>query len=99
MFIGGLIVGDFGLYENGRDIIIHSKTGELQRINKLHPSYMALQYPLLFPYGEDGYRADIKWNSNYTGKQPRRNRISMRSFYAFQFQQRLHEGNTLLRAG
>ena len=97
--IGGLIVGDFGLYDNGRDIIIHSQTGELQRINKLHPSYMALQYPLLFPYGEDGYRIDIKWNPNFTGKQPRRNRISMRSFYAFQFQQRLHEGNTLLRAG
>ena len=38
--------------ENGRYIIIHSQTGELQRINKLHLSYMALQYSLLFPYGE-----------------------------------------------
>ena len=40
--IGGLIVGDFGLYEKGRDIIIHSQSGDLQWINKLHPSYMAL---------------------------------------------------------
>ncbi|KAL4609927.1 hypothetical protein ACB092_08G015800 [Castanea dentata] len=33
--------------------------GGLHRINELPPSYMALQYPLLFPYGEDGFRLGI----------------------------------------
>ena len=49
--IYGLIVGDFDHNEKGRDIIIHNHTGELQRINKLHLSYMVIQYPLLFSYG------------------------------------------------
>nr|KAJ0221353.1 hypothetical protein LSAT_V11C200065880 [Lactuca sativa] len=37
------------------DIAIYSKSGLPQRVSKLHPSYMPLQYPLLFPYGEDGW--------------------------------------------
>jgi len=36
--IGGLIVGDIGEYEQGRDIIIEDRTNNLQRITKLHPS-------------------------------------------------------------
>ena len=66
--MGALIVGDIGQYEDGRAIIIHNQTGKLQRINKLHLSYMALQYPLLFSYGEDEYRIDISWNPNFVGK-------------------------------
>ena len=58
--IGGLIVGDIGEYEEWRDIIMQEKINNLQRITKLHPSYMALQYILLFPYGEDGYRTDLR---------------------------------------
>ncbi|GJV12262.1 hypothetical protein Tco_1353803 [Tanacetum coccineum] len=33
------------------DVVIHSKGGRPQRINKLHPTYMSLQFPLLFIYG------------------------------------------------
>ncbi|CAN6720129.1 unnamed protein product [Malus baccata var. baccata] len=54
--IDGLIVGDIGQFHTERDIVVEHKTYGLQRITKLHPRYMALQYPLLFPYGEDGYR-------------------------------------------
>ncbi|KAK1351704.1 hypothetical protein POM88_053987 [Heracleum sosnowskyi] len=44
-----------------RDIIVQYKQGGLQRITELHPCFMSLQYPLLFPRGEDGYRlaADV----------------------------------------
>ncbi|KAG5042773.1 hypothetical protein JHK85_007041 [Glycine max] len=41
------------------DFILETRRGDLQRINELHASYLALQYPLLFPYGEDGYTHDI----------------------------------------
>ena len=58
--IDALIVGDIGEYESGRDIVIENKTDTLQRITKLHPSYMSLQYPLLFLYGENGYRIDLR---------------------------------------
>ncbi|KAG6672053.1 hypothetical protein I3842_16G038000 [Carya illinoinensis] len=40
------------------DIFVEYKGG-LKMINELHPPYMALQYPLLFPYGEDGFRLGI----------------------------------------
>nr|KAJ0207810.1 hypothetical protein LSAT_V11C500278750 [Lactuca sativa] len=37
------------------DIVVYSKSGSPQRVSKLHPTYMPLQYPLLFPYGEEGW--------------------------------------------
>jgi hypothetical protein len=44
-----LVVGDFFLDTFKHDIIIETKNEELKRISELHPAYMALQYPLLFP--------------------------------------------------
>lgn len=64
-----LIVGDFDESLGDIDILIESKTGHVQRISELHPSYLALQYPILFPYGEDGYKEDIPllvYNTNAT---------------------------------
>uniref|UniRef100_A0A1J3D0V0 Helitron helicase-like domain-containing protein n=1 Tax=Noccaea caerulescens TaxID=107243 RepID=A0A1J3D0V0_NOCCA len=56
--IAGLVVGDFV----ERDIIIQYKTSVLQRISCLHPHYMALQYPMLFPYGESGFHLRIPYS-------------------------------------
>ena len=53
-----LIVGDEHTSDK-RDIIIEKQSGLLKRIHELHPAYLPLQYPLLYPKGEDGYRADI----------------------------------------
>uniref|UniRef100_A0A803LHZ9 ATP-dependent DNA helicase n=1 Tax=Chenopodium quinoa TaxID=63459 RepID=A0A803LHZ9_CHEQI len=54
-----LIVGN-GESEGGQqDVIVEEKRRGLRRISENHPSFMALQYPLLFPYGEDGFRIDI----------------------------------------
>ncbi|XP_072064478.1 uncharacterized protein [Arachis hypogaea] len=51
-----------------RDIVIeHKKTG-LQRITEIHPSFMALQYPLLFSYGEDGFRTGISHFNRRIGR-------------------------------
>ncbi|GJX21618.1 hypothetical protein Tco_0226063 [Tanacetum coccineum] len=47
--VAALIVNDF---EDGlptRDIIVTGKDNRPKRVSELHPSYMALQYPLLFP--------------------------------------------------
>lgn len=38
-----------------RDIVLKQYDNVLHRINEMHPAYDALQYPLLFPGGEDGY--------------------------------------------
>ncbi|KAL4329902.1 hypothetical protein AHAS_Ahas13G0346500 [Arachis hypogaea] len=53
--VAALIVGDVEQLSKDRDIIIESQTRKLQRIDVFHPSYLALQYPLLFLYGEDRF--------------------------------------------
>ncbi|EFH45782.1 predicted protein [Arabidopsis lyrata subsp. lyrata] len=55
--VAGLIVGDIN--PKPRDVVLQANSGGFQRISELHPSYLPLQYPLLFPYGEDGFRLGI----------------------------------------
>ncbi|KAM0834023.1 hypothetical protein ACQ4PT_063881 [Festuca glaucescens] len=45
-----LVFGEVTLEAPKRDIIIRCRGSGLQRISSLHPAYMSLQYPLLFPY-------------------------------------------------
>jgi hypothetical protein len=56
--VAALILGDVDRAEK-RDIIMQARDGELQRVDEFHPAYLGYQYPLIFPYGEDGYRDDI----------------------------------------
>ena len=88
-----LIVGDVENLEKGRDIIVEYKNGSLQRINELHPSYLALQYPLFFPYGEDGYIKGIEISSTYGRK---RCAITMREWFQYRIQNRMEEPDTNL---
>ena len=44
---------------NSRDIILHRRNGDVQRVSETHRSYDGLQYPILFWQGEDGYRFNI----------------------------------------
>ncbi|KAL5176912.1 ATP-dependent DNA helicase pif1 [Glycine soja] len=53
-----LIVGDEHSADK-RGIIIEKQSELLKRIHELHPAYFPLQYPLLYPKGEDGYRLNI----------------------------------------
>lgn len=43
-----------------RDIIIHRRNDTLQRVSETHRSYDALQYPIIFWQGEDGYHFTLK---------------------------------------
>lgn len=60
---------------------------------------MALQYPLLFPYGEDGFRLGISHHNPENGKSYKQETVTMREYYAFRLQQRATESQVLLRAG
>lgn len=51
-----LLVGEAG---SPRDIILHARDAPLQTIQDTHRSYDALQYPLLFCRGEDGYEYSV----------------------------------------
>ncbi|RZB70611.1 hypothetical protein D0Y65_035545 [Glycine soja] len=95
--VAALIVGDFDA-NSKRDIIIETQHGQLQRIHELHSSYLALQYPLLFPYGEDGYRPDILHSSRSDGKKWKRNRLTMREWFSYRLQCISNESITLLNS-
>lgn len=97
--VAALLVEQHSNEESHRDIIVEHKTTGLQRITELHPSFMALQYPLLFPYGEDGYRMGISHRNPETGRCYKQQTVTMRQYYAFRLQQRQGEAQTLLWGG
>ncbi|GJY51976.1 DNA helicase [Tanacetum coccineum] len=60
----GAMVFKSGIADNADfDVIIQHRDGPIQRVNKLHPSYMSLQFPLLFIYGQPGYHTELKLKS------------------------------------
>ncbi|XP_074278536.1 uncharacterized protein LOC141602121 [Silene latifolia] len=65
--VAALIEGDIGPHMEKRDIIVRRSCGGLQRISELHPLYTPLQYHLLIPSGEDGYRPGILHSSSSIG--------------------------------
>ncbi|PHU22432.1 hypothetical protein BC332_07539 [Capsicum chinense] len=94
--VAALVVGDFEPSRSDRDIIIESHSGQLQRINELNVAYLSLQYPLLFSYGEDGYREDIPITTD-DDKTPRGRRyVSFQEYFAYKIQDRRDEFPAIL---
>lgn len=93
--VAALVVGDFEENMDKRDIILEKSNGKLKRISELHPCYLPLQYPLLFPYGEDGFRLGIK--NGFTGiNKKKKPNISMREYFAYLIQVRRVGSQVLL---
>ncbi|KAH1229073.1 ATP-dependent DNA helicase PIF4 [Glycine max] len=92
-----VIVGDASQPIN-QDIILEKQSGHLQRINELHLSYLGLQYPPLFPYGEDGYHSDIKHGDMDDSHQRNRYILTIREFLCFRLQSKKDKAQTLLRS-
>lgn len=84
---------------DGRDILVKTRGGNLHRISALHPCYMSLQYLLLFPYGEDGYRIGILHGGVSRKSENDRDSLSIREYYCFRLQFRDNEGHTLIAGG
>ena len=92
--VAALIVGEDTGHVTHRDIVLVTRDGNLKRISETHPSYMPLQYPLLFPYGTDGWHCAIRFSPFAVRK---KEFVSMREFYAYCMQFRQNEGHTLLK--
>jgi hypothetical protein len=56
---------------------------------------MAMQYPLLFPYGEDGYREKIPYILK-EGAKGKGKHVTMCEYYAYRLQQRIDKSMHLL---
>lgn len=73
-----------------RDIIIQRRGESLQRISETHRSYDALQYPVIFPRGED-----VRQVNPATGETTRK-KVSAMDFYAYRLMVRENEQNHIL---
>jgi hypothetical protein len=105
--VAALIVGDLTPEANRFDVIVETASRELQHVSSLNPSLMALQYPLLFPYGHMSYHLGIKYirrsfrpstgsravSSTRSSSSSSRRDVSMLEFYSYYIHYRADEPN------
>ena len=68
---------------------------EPHRISEIHPKFMSMQYPMLFPYGEDDFKLEIPYKQRKEGDKSRKY-VTMLDYYAYYLQQRPDQGMSLL---
>lgn len=90
--VAALLVGRGHNEGSYRDIVLFTFGGQLERISEAHSNYMALQYPLLFPYGENGWRLNIPHNIEETSSQRKKGCVSIREYYCFRLQYKILRG-------
>ncbi|CAN1170073.1 ATP-dependent DNA helicase PIF1 [Linum perenne] len=54
-----LVVDETGGVTHQPDVMVQHLSNEMERVSFYHPNLMALQYLILFPYGEDGWHPTI----------------------------------------
>jgi hypothetical protein len=103
-----LMVGDGFEAVDRRDVVLVQQADPFQRIFELHVGYMALHYPLLFPYGEDGWHlnillngvvADANLGEDHVGEselQRKHCNVTMAKFYGYRLQHQDTDGIALL---
>ena len=90
----GLVVGDIGHTDVGRDLIIEDRSSSLQHIDERHRKFMAMQYPILFPYGEDGFHDALFYNLTSTSTSMRRQKTTMAEYFGYRLHDRPNDFNT-----
>ncbi|KAK1384288.1 hypothetical protein POM88_022023 [Heracleum sosnowskyi] len=90
----GVMVGSTSNTTPNRDIIIEPRMGKFQRVSYIHPKMMVLQYPLLFPKGEDGYHDQIPKESTDPENLKDSDMISIKTYYSYRFHVRDNETMT-----
>ncbi|KAL8123797.1 hypothetical protein AgCh_011699 [Apium graveolens] len=85
------------------DIVVQTKKMYLKRVFETWKNLMQLQYPLLFPYGDDGFHLNIPLhkknkepiepvNDQHLDEHKGRTIVTMREFYAYKLMIYLDEG-------
>ncbi|XP_044019517.1 uncharacterized protein LOC122859899 [Aphidius gifuensis] len=78
-----------------RDIILQKRSKEFVIVQETHKSHDALQYPLIFWQGEDGYHSELKQINSNTGLTTNK-KVSAMDFYAQKLMIRNNPKNYLL---
>nr|GEW96166.1 helitron helicase-like domain-containing protein [Tanacetum cinerariifolium] len=95
--LGAIVFGSGHAGSTDFDIIIQERDGPAQRINKLHRSYMSLQWPLLFVYGQSGFHTELKLMSIDGSRTTKR--VTMLVYYAYQLHLRHNHYNLIFKGG
>lgn len=94
-----LVVGDFSLDTFQRDIVIQTHSGHLKQISALHPAFMSLQYPLLFPFGERGFQVGVLYHGVMPTNENSRVKMTMQDYFCYMFHYRKDQPNPYLCYG
>jgi hypothetical protein len=97
--LAALIIGDLDAERCKFDIVVEPTEGPLKRISPLHPALMALQYPLLFPYGDKGFYVGMKYVGAGDTLAGGRSEVSMMEYYAYRCHYKKGETNPYLCCG
>ena len=97
--LAALLVGDMSSSMHPFDIVLESQQGRFKRVPPIHPALMALQYPILFPYGDNGYQLGIKFRDATAGYRSKRTEVSMMEFHCYYQHYRRGEPNPILCSG
>ncbi|KAJ4770930.1 hypothetical protein LUZ62_055187 [Rhynchospora pubera] len=98
--VAGLVVGDLDNQHFVRDIIVHRRSGSLQRVSSIHPSYMPFQYPLIFTRGEDGFSPGIDYNQETeSARRIHREHVTMAEFYCYRLHIRTQGSPVISKSG
>ena len=94
--LAALLVGDMSSSTHPFDIVLESQQGRFTRVSPIHLALMALQYPILFPYGDKGYQLGIKFREVSVGCRCARDEVSMMEFHCNYQHYRRGEPNPVL---
>ena len=105
--VAAFIVSDNTDTGGFRDTVVNSKQDGLQRIYETDPHFMQFQYPLLFPWGNEGYHVKIPLLSNKKRESDeindedldpdshQRQTVSLREYYCYKIMIRTSDGKYL----
>ncbi|PWA99731.1 hypothetical protein CTI12_AA003830 [Artemisia annua] len=69
------------------DVVVEQHDHRLKQVNKLNASYMSLQFPLVFIFGEDGYHLGRRLLSKNSSDDPPK-KMTMQKYYSYEIHDR-----------
>ncbi|WVZ85278.1 LOW QUALITY PROTEIN: hypothetical protein U9M48_032225, partial [Paspalum notatum var. saurae] len=93
-----LLIGGPSPEVSSFDIVVETLNCRLKPVSPIHPALMALQYPLLFPYGEPGFHTSIKF-AETADRVSDRDEASMYEYYGADLHYRPGQPNPALCSG
>ncbi|GJR12826.1 hypothetical protein Tco_0795478 [Tanacetum coccineum] len=95
--LGGIVFEDGPKSRTDFDVIIEFRGSPPQRINKLYQSYMSLQFPLLFMFGEPWYYPELLLKPK--NSRGRGQKVTMNAYYKYQLHPRVKGFGLIFKGG